>query len=355
MTKFAIREFSDMAKNLRITVLLISLLSTGCVFAHAQSSGNSGKTVRITAGSEITHKLISEETLYRQIAFLSDSVCNGRGTGSRGNNEAAFWIMRHFSALGILPFDGSYSKSFELGDGLVGRNIAGLLPSAGKAAGKRYMIVAAHYDGFGELDGKMYPGADSNASGVAAMLGAGKMLSAMMSYGKTYRQNVIFVAFDAKNINMNGAKEFWKLIEDGKLVDPVHGNIIRREDISVMVNIDQIGSTLSPLKSGNKEYLILLTDNNADFHRGSLKYANAKYNIGLELGFDYYGSPSFTEMFYRKVSEQKIFLDNNVPAVMFTSGITMNNNKTRDTVETLDMSVLKKRIWILFHWMERTM
>ena len=38
---------------------------------------------------------------------------------------------------------------------------------------------------------------------------------------------------------------------------------------------------------------------------------------------------------------------------MFTSGISMNNNKTRDTVSTLDLSLLKRRIWLMFHWLER--
>ena len=31
----------------------------------------------------------------------------------------------------------------------------------------------------------------------------------------------------------------------------------------------------------------------------------------------------------------------------------MNNNKPYDTVETLDMNVLKRRVWLIFHWLER--
>ena len=38
---------------------------------------------------------------------------------------------------------------------------------------------------------------------------------------------------------------------------------------------------------------------------------------------------------------------------MFTSGITLNNNKDRDTADTLDYTVMKKRIWLIFHWIER--
>ena len=72
---------------------------------------------------------------------------------------------------------------------------------------------------------------------------------------------------------------------------------------------------------------------------------------GLDLCLSYYGSKTFTEVFY-KLSDQKVFVENRIPAVFFTSGITMNNNKTRDTAETLDYEVLKKRVSLIYHWIE---
>ena len=41
--------------------------------------------------------------------------------------------------------------------------------------------------------------------------------------------------------------------------------------------------------------------------------------------------------------------------MLFTSGITMNNNKPYDTVGSLDMNVLKRRVWLIFHYIERAM
>ena len=48
-----------------------------------------------------------------------------------------------------------------------------------------------------------------------------------------------------------------------------------------------------------------------------------------------------------------MFIDNKIPAVLFTSGITMNTNRTRDTAETLDYEVFKKRIYLIFDWLEK--
>ena len=56
-------------------------------------------------------------------------------------------------------------------------------------------------------------------------------------------------------------------------------------------------------------------------------------------------------MFYR-LSDQRVFIDNGIPAVLFTSGITMNTNKTRDTAQTIDLDILKKRIFLMYHWLE---
>ena len=77
---------------------------------------------------------------------------------------------------------------------------------------------------------------------------------------------------------------------------------------------------------------------------------NANRGIGLDLGFDYYGSSNFTELFYRKVSDQRWFLEKGIPSVMFTSGITMRTNKTADTVGSLDLDMLGRRISFISRW-----
>ena len=87
--------------------------------------------------------------------------------------------------------------------------------------------------------------------------------------------------------------------------------------------------------------------------RSTLEAANRDQGIGLELGYDYYGSKDFTNLFYRRVSNQRVFLEHNIPAVMFTSGITFNNNKTSDTPETLDYALMRKRIQIIFYWLDK--
>lgn len=300
-------------------------------------------------------KCVTAEKLYYQMSFLTDSLCQGRGFATQGGYEAGFWIQREFERIGLLKLGKSYGKKVYLGKNELGRNIAGMLPGSKHFTRDRYIIVGAHYDNLGILAGKMYPGADSNASGTVALINLAEMLTALRDYGKSHNHNVIFVAFDGKEQDMAGSKAFWRLIEYGELKDPQTGRPITKDKISLMVNIDQIGSTLSPLKSGRKDYMIMLgTESLKPIKRDMLSICNRMYAIDMDIDLTYYGSRDFTKMFYR-LSDQRIFIDNGISAVLFTSGITMNNNKTWDTVDTIDLDILKKRIFLIYHWLEKMM
>lgn len=299
------------------------------------------------------HNLVWEEKLRRSIDFLTDSLCEGRATGSRGATEAAAWIIRHFREDGLVAMDSTYSKHVFAGHGTVGHNIVGMLPGSRMNPADSYIIIGAHYDHLGVLGGRMYPGADNNASGIAALMSLADMFSAMRSAGRTYGRSIIFVAFDAKEMNMAGSVAFWRMIENGELTDPLSGKPVTPEKIYAMANLEQLGSSLAPLASGRKDYMIALGINTLPASkRNLLSLCNQFYGTGLELSESYYGSEKFTEVFYG-ISDQRVFARNGIPAVFFTSGITMNTFKTHDTTGTLDLEVLRTRIILIFHWIEK--
>ncbi len=327
-------------------IFYTAILALIPAFTFAQSIPNIG-----VISSSQAHNVVWESKLYRQIEFLSDSLCAGRGTGTAGNTEAAFWIIRRFANIGLLPCGQNYSTHFYEP---FGRNVIGFLPGATKRHKDSYIVVMAHYDGLGTLNGTLYPGADSNASGVIAMTSIAEMFSAMRHLGRAYDCNIIFAALDAKSASMKGSRALMKMILDGKLIDPVSNEAISPDKIKMAVNIDQIGGTMSTLKSGREDFIIMLGQD-ASEQRGLLSTCNLKYGTDLELGFDYFGSKDFTNIFYRRISDQRAFIENKIPSVMFTSGITMNNNKPADNVESLNMNILKRRIWLMFHWIEKAM
>ena len=328
-----------MKRFLTTFFLALALLGGGAGTAVAQSGG-----VPHARNGEVAY---DAKALRKDVDSLCGPACNGRRTGTPGGKHAAEYIARRFQDLGLKPLKGtSYELPFTVSEGVKGYNVAGIFPGQSD----KYVVVGAHFDHLGRLDGKLYPGADKNASGVSAMLALGNMVRKMISLGKNYNKGLILVAFDAKEMNLAGSEAFVQALKDGSLRNPSTGNAIRIQDVSLMINLDILGSTLRPADGGREDYLLVLTGSNAYLH-SSIRARNEGEHINLELIGSYYGSEDFTRLFYKRVSDQKAFLDNSVPAVMFSSGITMNTNKPADTPETLDYAVLRRRILLIYYFL----
>ena len=154
---------------LKLTKFIFFLLL--CVNAHASDSWSKER--------EKAKSLITQEKLGREVSFLTDSICQGRASGTKGNLEAAMWIRRKFEEAGLIGMTDSWTQGFSIKNGIRGHNVIGMLPGSKSIPCDRYVIIGAHYDHLGMLDGKMYPGADSNASGVTAMTSLAEMFGAM--------------------------------------------------------------------------------------------------------------------------------------------------------------------------------
>lgn len=317
----------------------------------AGAAGVQAQTVRYSISPMNADMVLNKEHIRTSVDYLTDPALGGRATGSTGAHKVADWLEGNFRVLGLQPLGGAWLHGFNTSDGL-GRNVMGLIPGSSSPA--RYVIVMAHYDNLGTLNGTFYPGADANASGVAALLEIAAMVNRMNTCHKIYRHSLILVALDAKEKNQGGAVELWRQIDSKKLLDPVSGQPVSASQIALVVNLDQIGGTSAPLTDGNERFLMMLSDD-AAMHRSSLESANKGKGFGLELGYDYYGSKDFTKLFYRRISDQRIFLEKGIPAVMFTSGITLNNNKPTDNAESLNYDVLKDRIRLIFYWLDKVL
>lgn len=268
-----------------------------------------------------------EARLRSCVAFLAGEELEGRAMGSAGGNAAAFYIHSFFRNAGLDVKVHSFVSA-----GHTGRNIMGFKCFPGA---DRYVIVMASYDGLGRLGGKMYPCADANASGVAALL----ELASDVHKSAGRPKNFIYVALDGHNLGMSGGEE---------LVRYLSSCGIEASKIAMVINLDTVGSTLVPPGGSGKDYLIALGGGSMSY---SMEYSNV--GLGLDLSYDYYGSKGFTDMFYRRVSEQKHFLNLGVPCVMFTSGITDHTFKVTDTAATLDYPVFAKRVEFIRRWMRR--
>jgi len=274
----------------------------------------------------------------RTIAYLTDAMTEGRASGTKGKELAEHYLVERFRSIGLKPWHWTYTQSFLFQDSIPVRNVVGLLPAS--VPTDEYIVIGAHYDHLGKLGHSIYPGADDNASGVAALLSLAKMFAAMKADGKGPRKNLLFVAFDGKELDMAGSRYFVRHLD------------IPYGKITVMVNMDMLGTDLVPPHQ-NREYLIALGENTIpETYRGYLSYLCTRALYKMDLDLTFYGSRDFTKMMYA-TSDQHPFATAGIPAVLFTSAFHQHTYKKTDTKDIIDYPLLRKRTLVIFNFINR--
>jgi Zn-dependent M28 family amino/carboxypeptidase len=143
--------------------------------------------------------------LLSDVKELSSNAYQGRKTGTAGAEMARKYIIKRFTELGLQAYSSlpEYKQSFDFkdvqGKSLTGTNLVGYIP--GKS--KDVLVISAHYDHLGVINGEIFNGADDNASGVAALFKIAE------HYSKTKpNYTLIFVAFDAGEQGWKGSASF---------------------------------------------------------------------------------------------------------------------------------------------------
>ena len=175
------------------------------LWLHTTARADPGAAVSMPppASTDAAGRHVDREALMAAVRSLSAPEYAGRRTGTPGGLAARRFIVRMFEGAGLSPaFATGFVQPFHRGSKVRGAaNVAGLVRGTGP--GTRAIVVSAHYDHLGVRDGVVHPGADDNASGVAVLLAAAKHFAS-----KPPRHPMIFVAFDAEELALAGAKAF---------------------------------------------------------------------------------------------------------------------------------------------------
>jgi hypothetical protein len=132
------------------------------------------------------------EALGRTVAFLAADEQEGRGLGSEGLERATAWVEQRFRGAGLAPAGAEgFRESWSWTGGEPRRelslvNLVGAIHGSDDELSDEPVLVMAHLDHLGEgwpdvrgeNRGKVHPGADDNASGVAVLLEIARAMAA---------------------------------------------------------------------------------------------------------------------------------------------------------------------------------
>ena len=278
----------------------------------------------------LTGQEIDREKLLQDIQYLSSDELEGRKPLTEGNYKAAQFIRERFKALGLTSQYRDYTQSFSLkaergrGEELGrGSNIVGFVP--GQESDK-LIVITAHYDHLGTSDaGLIFNGADDNASGTAGLL----TLAAHFVHKKP-RASMLFVALDAEEMGLQGAKA---LVKDFPF--PL-------DNVLVNINMDMISrSEQNELyAAGTRHYPQL---------RPVLEKASKGAKVKLRLGHDEPGTGSDD---WTNASDHAAFHAEGIPFVYFGVEDHPDYHKHTDTFEHIDRDFYYQAVRLIIRCVE---
>ena len=171
--------------------------------------------------SQTRKERLTEHVYY----FASDSL-RGRAAGSEDAAKAAAYIVNEYESMGLKPFYDDWYMPFTRG-GKQYRNVVAVLEGNDPTLKNQYIVVGAHYDHLGVKGGKIYNGADDNASGSAAVI---EIARALCANRDKLKRTVVIAAFDAEELGLYGSNALaQRMIDKDSL------------DVRLMMSVDMVG------------------------------------------------------------------------------------------------------------------
>jgi hypothetical protein len=260
----------------------------------------------------------SAEALKRHVDFLASPELKGRGFGSAELQLARDYIRDQFAAAGLKPGgdNGTYLQAFTATGGAENQpselhNVIGVLPGADSRFTGEAALLTAHYDHLGlgwpgaraDALGKIHPGADDNASGIAVLIEMAKQLTAGLPPPRT----IVFVAFSGEEAGLLGSRYYVK----NPVAVPLSGMV-------GVINMDTVG------RLGTNPVSVIATES-------AREWPFVFGGITAVTGVATKSIPGASES-----SDQRAFIEAGVPGVQLFSGASFDYHRPTDTPDKVD-------------------
>jgi Peptidase family M28 len=194
------------------------------------------------------------------------------------------------------------------------RNLCALLPGTDAELAAEVIVCSAHYDHVGVRGGRIYPGADDNASGTVGLLA---LAEALLSHGPVER-SVLFVWLSGEEKGLWGSEAFCNSVP----LDP-------ELRVAMNLNLDMIGRT-----AVGELYITPSRD-----HEAFGPLSELAYELSASEGFpDLQGQDEF----YRSSDHYNFAKILEVPAVFLSTGDHPDYHEPGDTPDKIDVEKLSR-------------
>jgi Zn-dependent M28 family amino/carboxypeptidase len=213
------------------------------------------------------------------------------------------------------------------------RNVIALLEGSDPKLKHEYVVISGHYDHMGVVQGRIYRGADDNASGTIGVLESARAYT----QGKVHsKRSIMFIAFDAEEAAMLGSAYFAEnpVLPLDKAVADLNMDMIGRDE-------DTPTWKLNPEQTSNSVNLV------GTLYNPDLRRIIEKNNQSIGLQLDFKTDTNDPEEWFDR-SDHIIFATKSVPMVLFNTGEHPDYHTENDTWDKINYPKLKKIIRLVF-------
>lgn len=212
-------------------------------------------------------------------------------------------------------------------------NVLGMIEGTDKK--DEWIIISAHYDHVGIINGKLHPGADDDGSGTVGVLEVAEAFAKAKAAGKGPRRNILFLAVSGEEKGLWGSAYY------------ADHPVFPLEKTSIDINIDMIGrkdDNLKSLDTNNHVYLIGDDKLSSELPR----FVDSINNMYIKIITDRkYNDPKDPNRLYYR-SDHYNFAAKGVPIVFFFDGIHKDYHKPSDTPDKINYDLHEKRTRLVF-------
>ncbi|MEK6706429.1 MAG: M20/M25/M40 family metallo-hydrolase, partial [Bdellovibrionota bacterium] len=258
------------------------------------------------------------------IQELSAPELEGRGLFTSGRTKAEVLLAQRFQAIGLKPFFDVFKKAAKYGSGFMhnieirvpttnnigkANNVAGVF---GNGCGKTQpVVIGAHLDALGlgaenSLEPTrtgLHPGADDNASGIAALLEAARIIG---NKNDLRQSCFVFMGFAGEEVGTAGSSRFVEMLQNAQIKP------------KAMLNMDMVGRM-------DNNTLIVFGTASAKEWKKIVEDSCTDYRLNCPGGGDGYGP-----------SDQMAFYMMGIPVLHFFTGPHEDYHRTTDTPDKIN-------------------
>lgn len=280
---------------------------------------------------------IKPEELKVHVDEVSSNKYNGRMTGEEGHNQVCNYIRNYYKSHGIKAPESHPNYYQKVPKDVLPNNLNEsqniISYIEGSEFPDEYVFITAHSDHEGVINGEIYPGADDNGSGTAAVLEMAEAFKKAADEGYRPKRSIVFLHVTAEEVGLHGSRYY------------TENPIFPIENTVATLNIDMIGRIDKGHEEGDNYIYVIGADRASTELDFIVQKANSEF-VNIDLDYRYNDERDTNRYYYR--SDHYNFALKGVPVVFFFNGEHDDYTKPTDTPDKINYPLLTKRAKLIF-------